>query len=85
VTESSFSRSERGICGNASACAQALVAAAIDVGEFRLLKHLRQLSIYLAMLGSKGVAAVPSRIVLKLADAAPRQSRISDQAARSIG
>jgi DNA topoisomerase-3 len=28
---------------------------------------------------------VPSRIVLKLADATPRQSRISDQAARSMG
>jgi hypothetical protein len=33
----------------------------------------------------KMVAEVPSRIVLKLADAAPRQSRISDQAARSMG
>jgi putative transposase len=31
------------------------------------------------------VTAVPSRIVLKLADAASRQSRISDQAARSMG
>jgi hypothetical protein len=31
------------------------------------------------------IEKVPSRIVLKLADAASRQSRISDQAARSIG